>query len=131
MSTYDTVDGVVHALPGGGQRRGETLDESLVREIHEEAGLDITVGRMRWIREFIPARLPVSSFDPSFHQVEIIFECTAHGDAEPRLGAAPDPGQVGVGWLPVHDLVNAPFFPQEIARILNGQASDRTYLGDT
>ncbi|WP_166416727.1 NUDIX domain-containing protein [Cochlodiniinecator piscidefendens] len=55
--------------PGGGVERGASLPENLIREVHEECGLTVTVGTPALINEF---------HDPmgSFHQVDIYFHCT-------------------------------------------------------
>jgi len=54
--------------PGGGVERGNSLHDSLIREIYEETGLSITVGTPALVNEF---------HDPSrdFHQVDIYFRC--------------------------------------------------------
>lgn len=33
-------------LPGGGQNFGETLEETVIREVHEETGLQVSVGQL-------------------------------------------------------------------------------------
>jgi ADP-ribose pyrophosphatase YjhB (NUDIX family) len=38
-------------LPGGRQRPGELLAASLTREFHEETGLDVVVGGLRYVSE--------------------------------------------------------------------------------
>ncbi len=55
--------------PGGGVDRGTSLPENLAREIHEETGLTVDVGRVVMVNEF---------HDPSrgFHQVDVYFRCT-------------------------------------------------------
>ena len=58
-----------YVTPGGGQRRGETLHQCLLREVREETNAEVRVGRLRWVREFISARYPDSRLDPAFHQV--------------------------------------------------------------
>jgi 8-oxo-dGTP diphosphatase len=55
--------------PGGGVRTGQSLPENLIREVHEETGLGISVGAPCLINEFHD---PVSGF----HQVDLFFRCT-------------------------------------------------------
>jgi 8-oxo-dGTP pyrophosphatase MutT (NUDIX family) len=55
--------------PGGGAHSGRSLPENLIREVHEETGLTVTVGEPCLINEF---------HDPAsgFHQVDLFFRCT-------------------------------------------------------
>ena len=55
--------------PGGGAEPGQSLPANLIREVHEETGLTVTVGFPALINEFHD---PVSGF----HQVDIFFHCT-------------------------------------------------------
>lgn len=64
--------------PGGGAMPGTSLPENLIREVHEETGLTITIGDPALVNEFHD---PVSGF----HQVDIYFRCTLHeGTLNPR-----------------------------------------------
>jgi 8-oxo-dGTP pyrophosphatase MutT (NUDIX family) len=58
--------------PGGGVEPGTSLPQNLAREVHEETGLQITVGAVCLVNEF---------HDPKsgFHQVDIFFRCTLVG----------------------------------------------------
>jgi 8-oxo-dGTP diphosphatase len=63
--------------PGGGVHLGTSLPENLIREVHEETGLTVTVGLPALINEF---------HDPAsgFHQVDIYFHCQiADGQLDP------------------------------------------------
>ena len=130
VSTYVDARGTWHVLPGGGQRRGETLHENLIREIREETSLEIKIGRLRWVREFISARHPDSLLSPQFHQVEVTFECFVDDELDAALGCEPDVGQIGLHWLSIENLLSVRFYPHDVARILSHEIPDRLYLGD-
>ncbi len=54
--------------PGGGVHAGASLPDNLIREVHEETGLIVSVGAPALINEF---------HDPAsgFHQVDVYFHC--------------------------------------------------------
>ena len=58
--------------PGGGVESGASLHDNLIREVHEETGLTVTVGEPALINEFHD---PVTGF----HQVDLFFRCTITG----------------------------------------------------
>lgn len=60
-----------YRLPGGGVKFRERLDECIVREIQEETGLTVEVGRLLWVRD-----CPGESHD---HSVELFFLVTIVG----------------------------------------------------
>jgi 8-oxo-dGTP diphosphatase len=55
--------------PGGGVNRGTSLPDNLMREVHEETGLTVAVGRPALVNEFHD---PVTGF----HQVDLFFHCS-------------------------------------------------------
>ena len=58
--------------PGGGCEAGQSLPENLMREVHEETGLAITVQAPVLVNEFHDP-------DSGFHQVDLFFRCTLLG----------------------------------------------------
>lgn len=109
---YRDEKGIFYALPGGGQEVGESLYENVQRECREEVGLDIQVGDLLFIREWI-------SEEKNIHQVEFIFMCTAEAIESAIEGPNPDGGQLGIEWLPLKQLVDYRLYPLEIRSYLS------------
>jgi ADP-ribose pyrophosphatase YjhB (NUDIX family) len=71
--------------PGGGVEPGQSLPENLMREVHEECGLNVHVGALALVNEFHDPRT-------GFHQVDLFFRCTVtDGLLDPHWA---DPGRV-------------------------------------
>jgi 8-oxo-dGTP diphosphatase len=90
-------------LPGGGIEFGEHPDDAVVREVHEETGLECHLGRPLWIgsahrivdRESAPTEL---------HSVRIVYDAWVAADApEPRVVEV-DGSTVDARWLSVVDV---------------------------
>ena len=123
---YQSACQIYYALPGGGQNPGEPLHRTVQRECREELGLDVHVGALRFVREWLePER--------AIHQIELIFQC----GTDEKIGAVqsdvPDGGQIGIEWLPVADLLRFQLYPLEMRRYLprlgDGEAKVPVYLG--
>ena len=125
-------DGEWFSLPGGGQKPGETLVQALQRECREEIGIGLEVGRLRFVREYIGSNHEFAAHDAAAHQVDHFFECKLLGDPPNVAPQNPDPGQVGVSWLPIRNLDDFRLYPAIlVGLLLNGPSSaDRVYLGD-
>lgn len=64
--------------PGGGAEPHQSLPENLIREMHEETGLTVSVGGLCLVNEF---HVP----DGDFHQVDIYYRCQiTSGTLDPR-----------------------------------------------
>ena len=125
---------VVHLLPGGTQHFGESLIDTVRREVLEETGLPVRVDGLVWVREFIVRNhLPVD--DAGDHVVEVIYRCTLTDGTEPTAGALPDVDQIGVRWVPLAELPAIIMWPETVKRLLIAWADDGgelapAYLGD-
>lgn len=121
-----------HIFPGGGQHPGETLDQTLVREVREETGIEVEPIRLLWVRELIAALRPEFPFDPADHAIEFMFEArfvADHGDAHEE-----DEYQQEVVWVTPDELMSLRFYPSAVVPALldhlDGGSAKPLYFGD-
>lgn len=69
VNAYAGTRSNLWCAPGGGVESGVSLPANLIREVHEETGLSVSVGDPALVNEFHD---PVSGF----HQVDVYFRCT-------------------------------------------------------
>ncbi len=103
IECFEEGYGLHYNLPGGGTQRGEPVREAVRREVREETGLEVEVGRLRLAYEAL--------HPDTHHSFGLLFECHALPDAEPRLPAVPDAFQTGVVWVPLADLKTIRLLP--------------------
>jgi ADP-ribose pyrophosphatase YjhB (NUDIX family) len=124
--------GDFYILPGGGQRHGETLAETLRRETREELGVELEPGTVLYVREYIGKNHGFAEEHKHFHQVEVVFRCELPPGAQPCAGAGRDNRQVGVAWLELAKFAECRFFPSFLKKCV--QAGDLAvtplYWGD-
>ena len=93
-------------LPGGGVDHGEDPRTAVVREIHEETGLDATVSETAHVYS---AHLPRASRDGQLvdaHAIRIVYDGWVAPDApEPRVVEV-DGSTVEAAWKPLDDVVS-------------------------
>lgn len=97
------VAGEQWTLPGGGIDFGEDPRDGVVREVHEETGLDVEVGDRAWIDS--ARRYAAIGTEPDarqeMHSVRMVFEAWAPSDSpEPRVVEV-DGSTVDARWVPV------------------------------
>lgn len=119
-------------LPGGGQNHGETLIEALKRECIEEASVEVEVGDILFIRDYISRNHEFAEEENDVHQVDFMFRCTIAEDAQPEMGNITDQWQTGVEWIPLNRLSEFALYPSQLKRALSQGIPDNcpVYMGD-
>lgn len=97
------------SIPGGGVQHGESLEKTVKRELFEETGLEVEVGQLQYVSEFI---------QHPFHAVEFYFLCRKVGGI---LSKGHDPEYdsgsqmiLDVAFAPIHELQSSELFPEFI-----------------
>jgi ADP-ribose pyrophosphatase YjhB (NUDIX family) len=131
MDKLDSGDGFWWGPPGGGMEEDdESIEHCLKREIFEETGLKVDVGRLIYVREYRQTGI-------NTHHIEFFFEVfNAQGRMhdlsadKPPIGA--DPRRFAQ-WMSCDDLQNITVFPAELKNgfWLKGETrvAPATYLG--
>jgi 8-oxo-dGTP diphosphatase len=94
------------ALPGGGVELHEELEDAVVREVREETGYDVRLGRLLGVAtRATPPPQRVVAADRWQKNVQVVFEATVVGG---QLTAEVDGTTSEARWLPVADLPRLP-----------------------
>ncbi|NYI04121.1 NUDIX domain-containing protein [Allostreptomyces psammosilenae] len=144
LAAYRRVDGSEwYALPGGGQEPGETMAEAARREALEEAGVEVEVGPLLWVREYLPARHPDYHQEnwlddsPGVQHLQLVFLAAPVGAVPERpVPRSPDDEQLGAVWVTAAELAGLTLSPAALHRPLldllrHGTRPEDPYLGET
>ena len=103
------------ALPGGGQRTGEMLGETVRRELLEETGYSVTPMRLSGIYE----RISEGRRDGNGHKIYFIFLCKL-ASTERQVPTEKDRFQIDSEWIPLKEAHRSNLFPRAIRDNLSG-----------
>jgi 8-oxo-dGTP diphosphatase len=124
--------GMWYLLPGGGQKHGETLKQTLQRECLEEIGTTVEIGKLLFVREFIAKNhLEIADdWTKNYHAIDFIFNCYVPEEYVVKNGILPDEGQEQVEWLPIASLSKYRLYPSPLKELLLNLTNSSIYLGD-
>jgi len=116
--------GLHYYLPGGGAEPGETLKQTIQREMLEETTASIEVGDIAFLYECEPQDRP-DDYSPPSHTVFIIFDCTLCADSSPQMPANPELNQTDVKWIPLKSLNEIKLVPNIAPFLLEYASNNR------
>lgn len=90
-----------HRLPGGGVRFREKIEDCLIREIMEEAKLNVRVNRLLWVRDFLD--------QSPYQSVELFFLATVVGG---EFKPTPEAENIELLFMTLEELEKAVFYPK-------------------
>lgn len=90
-------------LPGGGLDHGEAPLDGLRREVHEETGLDVTVGGLLDVHSLHHEGVAPDGVLEDFHALRIVYAGTVSNAAAPRV-VEENGTTAAAAWLSVEDV---------------------------
>ncbi len=91
------------ALPGGGVEFGEDPHQAVVREVHEETGLEVTVGDTARVYS---VRNPHAASGVDTHTVRIVYDGWVARDAPAPRVVEVDGSTADAAWIPLTDVAS-------------------------
>jgi ADP-ribose pyrophosphatase YjhB (NUDIX family) len=106
---FHDENGLHYNLPGRGVEHGESLLQTVKREAREEASVDIEVGEVAFLYEYVP-HLNHDKYG-SVHSLTTIFDCSLREGETSEMPKERDQNQTGVKWVPLDELHTIVLYP--------------------
>ena len=128
VTQYNRKGAALSALIAGFTEIGETLEETVSREVMEETGLTVEPLRLSAVFERVTDG---REGNINAHKMYFVFLCRYLPDVPPQEPVERDAYQTGMEWLTVEEAKNASLFPKVIrdnlSTLLTGNQT--VYLG--
>lgn len=110
-----------YMLPGGKIQELETSEHTLIREIKEEIGYDISNIKFKAISE-------EKAYDKKLynHQIEIIYECIYNGEIDKLKFHGKEGEWITFEWISIDSLDNYKLLPKEIMNVIKSNKNHIT-----
>jgi 8-oxo-dGTP diphosphatase len=106
LALWNEATDPLWTLPGGGVELHETVEGAAVREVHEETGYDVELGRLLGVNTFVvPPGERTTGRDRFFKAVRVIFEGTVVGG---QLRNEVDGTTDEARWFPLAEVPDLP-----------------------
>ena len=115
-----TDEGQVHyyMLPGGEKTQIENMFDAICRHCYEKINAKVKVHDLLFVRDFTEPYYDGNESQLT-HAMEHIFLCHMDDETVVENGVQPEVNQIDVEWVPIRDLTDVYFYPQQLRDALH------------